>query len=78
MKIAPFFCKSAVKTVDFFIRIVYNIKAVCRDGGAVERARFEIVLCRNVYKGSNPFLCATKKDRCFAYPFLYLRIMKGI
>ena len=39
--------------------MVYNIKAVCRDGGAVERARFEIVLCRNVYKGSNPFLCAT-------------------
>ncbi|MBQ8430238.1 MAG: hypothetical protein IJX30_09155, partial [Clostridia bacterium] len=33
-----------------------------RDGGAVERARFEIVLCRNVYKGSNPFLCATKRD----------------
>ena len=41
--------------------MIYNIKAVCRDGGAVERARFEIVLCRNVYKGSNPFLCATKK-----------------
>ncbi len=40
--------------------MIYNIKAVCRDGGAVERARFEIVLCRNVYKGSNPFLCATK------------------
>ena len=38
--------------------MIYNIKAVCRDGGAVERARFEIVLCRNVYKGSNPFLCA--------------------
>ena len=42
--------------------MVYNIKAVCRDGGAVERARFEIVLCRNVYVGSNPTLCATKKD----------------
>ena len=38
--------------------MVYNIKAVCRDGGAVERARFEIVLCRNVYEGSNPSLCA--------------------
>ncbi len=34
----------------------------CRDGGAVERARFEIVLCRNVYKGSNPFLCAIFKN----------------
>ena len=45
--------------------MVYNIKAVCRDGGAVERARFEIVLCRNVYKGSNPFLCATKRDMSF-------------
>ena len=53
--------KIRAKTVDFWLRLIYNIKAVCRDGGAVERARFEIVLCRNVYKGSNPFLCATKK-----------------
>ena len=53
-----FFVKNRVKTVAFFQSMIYNIKAVCRDGGAVERARFEIVLCRNVYKGSNPFLCA--------------------
>ena len=56
------FNKNKAKTVAFFKIMIYNIKAVCRDGGAVERARFEIVLCRNVYKGSNPFLCATKKD----------------
>ena len=57
-----FLLKKSVKTVAFLKIMIYNIKAVCRDGGAVERARFEIVLCRNVYKGSNPFLCA-KKDR---------------
>ena len=58
---APLSLKNRAKTVAFFKIMIYNIKAVCRDGGAVERARFEIVLCRNVYKGSNPFLCATKK-----------------
>lgn len=50
--------KIPLKIVAFLSGMIYNIKAVCRDGGAVERARFEIVLCRNVYKGSNPFLCA--------------------
>ena len=56
-----FLLKKSVKTVALLKIMIYNIKAVCRDGGAVERARFEIVLCRNVYKGSNPFLCATEK-----------------
>ena len=59
--VGEFFVKNRVKTVAFFQSMIYNIKAVCRDGGAVERARFEIVLCRNVYKGSNPFLCAKPK-----------------
>ena len=67
------FLKNAVKTVAFFLGIVYNIKAVCRDGGAVERARFEIVLCRNVYKGSNPFLCAKKIGKQIACLFFMLR-----
>ncbi len=56
--------------------MIYNIKAVCRDGGAVERARFEIVLCRNVYKGSNPFLCAMKKaplSGCFFHDIIFLQ-----
>lgn len=33
---------------------------ICRDGGAAERARFEIVLGSDVYQGSNPCLCATE------------------
>ncbi len=40
-----------------------------RDGGAAERARFEIVLCRNVYKGSNPFLCAKIRGRILPPPY---------
>ena len=56
--------------------MIYNIKAVCRDGGAVERARFEIVLCRNVYKGSNPFLCATEKGRLV--PSFFRGILRNI
>ena len=71
--------KICLKTVDFFLTLLYNIKAVCRDGGAVERARFEIVLCRNVYKGSNPFLCAKITDRQNACPFLFVnQTRKGV
>ena len=35
--------------------------------------QFEIVLCRNVYKGSNPFLCAScqKGFRIFRKSFLF-------
>ena len=49
--------KRHAKKLAFFIKRRYN-KTACRDGGAAERARFEIVLGGNVYKGSNPFLCA--------------------
>ena len=49
---------------------------LCRDGGAVERARFEIVLCRNVYKGSNPFLCATKRDMSFDISFFVYTVFR--
>lgn len=43
-----------------------------RDGGAAERARFEIVLCRNVYKGSNPFLCAINTGTVLPFPYLFV------
>ena len=37
-----------------------HVSRSCRDGGAAERARFEIVLGSDVYQGSNPCLCATE------------------
>ena len=42
---------------------------ICRDGGAAERARFEIVLGSDVYQGSNPCLCATEKGCLLAALF---------
>ena len=38
-----------------------RVSRPCRDGGAAERARFEIVLGSDVYQGSNPCLCAKKR-----------------
>ena len=71
--------KSSLKTVAFLRGIIYNIKAVCRDGGAVERARFEIVLCRNVYEGSNPSLCAKNRVFLLGYSiFVLLPFLRGI
>ena len=70
--------KNGVKILAIFQGIVYNIKAVCRDGGAAERARFEIVLCRNVYKGSNPFLCAKSNSfELFRFKRVFFYIFKG-
>lgn len=50
---------------------------ICRDGGAAERARFEIVLGSDVYQGSNPCLCATKNGMAFAIPFFVTAQRQG-
>ena len=49
---------------------------ICRDGGAAERARFEIVLGSDVYQGSNPCLCAKKKS--WLLPTLFFGAETGI
>ena len=46
-----------------------RVSRLCRDGGAAERARFEIVLGSDVYQGSNPCLCATEKGCLLAALF---------
>ena len=44
---------------------------ICRDGGAAERARFEIVLGSDVYQGSNPCLCAKYLEKAMFHTWSF-------
>ena len=66
-KIGCFFCRFPVKYCLHLFGCIRDarllhpcVPLLCRDGGAAERARFEIVLGSDVYQGSNPCLCATE------------------
>ena len=75
-KIGCFFCRFPVKYCLHLFGCIRDarllhpcVPLLCRDGGAAERARFEIVLGSDVYQGSNPCLCATEKGCLLAALF---------
>ena len=53
-----------------------RVSRPCRDGGAAERARFEIVLGSDVYQGSNPCLCAKHFEKAMFHKWSFFMLEK--
>ena len=82
-KIGCFFCRFPVKYCLHLFGCIRDarllhpcVPLLCRDGGAAERARFEIVLGSDVYQGSNPCLCAKHFEKAMFHTWSFFMLEK--